>query len=315
MASAAGSGSSGDLFFEPCTGFRGARDGLVFKLGPKGLGYYADSLPGAHGASQIGELRPKLPEGWRHCPSLRQVKLQVHKNLGAGLSLDTVDFGFAVSAVDPEPGQDLHCGDVIVAIEGRPLCGLSAPQMQASFLKRKADGARLQVASKSELEHLITLDPSVIEGWDAQHQRSYFFSKKTGKSAWIREELQADVKSSSPSKPVAPGQPAAGNFDIATFLTHGYSAPKAVQARKKRKEPEKPNDKNESDRARDERKRWDDWNAGEKGGYTEQFFEKYKNCQSNPQKPKEDKRLEGSVGPGQGMEYMAAWTGSKNSFN
>eukprot|EP00434_Breviolum_minutum_P042196 symbB.v1.2.037543.t1/scaffold5571.1/size28630/6 len=65
-----------------------------------------------------------------------------------------------------------------------------------------------------------------------------------------------------------------------------------------------------------ERKRWRDWNEGGKGGYTEQFFDRYKGTRlEEPNKNKYDKRMKGSVGPGAGMEYMARWTGSKNSFN
>eukprot|EP00435_Cladocopium_sp_Y103_P055003 s444_g18.t1 len=65
-----------------------------------------------------------------------------------------------------------------------------------------------------------------------------------------------------------------------------------------------------------ERKRWRNWNEGGRGGYTEQFFDRYKNVRmEEPNKNKYDKRMKGSVGPGSGMEYMARWTGSKNSFN
>jgi len=76
-------------------------------------------------------------------------------------------------------------------------------------------------------------------------------------------------------------------------------------AKKKKKTVEKTNEKDESDLARAEKERWNEWNAGDKGGYTEQFLNRYKNCTSWESKPKKDKRLKGSVGPGNGNEYIA----------
>jgi len=308
VAASADSAAGGRHFFEPADAFDGARDGCVFKLGHLGLGYYVDAAA-AKADSQLEELRPRLPERWRNCTSLRQERLRVHATSGAGLSLQHSQFGFAITSVDEDPGQGVGAGEVVVAVEGRLLAGLSAPQMQASFQKRRVDGARLQVASLAEVERLNSLDPSIVECWDAQHQRVYYFNKKTGKSGWTVEDVQ-EVEAASAPASQAP-------IDIANFLSHGFAKPREPPKPKKRKiDPKATADgKDESDLAREERKRWADWNAGERGGYTEQFLDKYKNCQSNPAKPKKDKRLQGSVGPGQGMEYMARWTGSNNSFN
>jgi len=303
--------------FESAQTFDGPREGCVFKLGHLGLGYYldvrADTAPLAE-RQQLEELRPRLPERWRQCTSLRQERLNVDPDAGCGVSLEHSEFGFAVSRVDDTPGQDLGKGDVIVAVEGRLFAGLSGPQMQASFQKRRLQGARLQVADLAEISRLSKMDPAIVECWDAQHQRNYYFHKKTGRSAWSIEELEpSDAASSSGAAEKAPPP-----IDLASFLSHGFAKPKDLP--KARKSKAKANaaagtGHDESDLAREERKRWADWNAGERGGYTEQFLERYKGCQSNPNKPKEDKRLKGSVGPGQGMEYMARWTGSNNSFN
>merc|ERR1711972_980554 len=132
------------------------------------------------------------------------------------------------------------------------------------------------------------------------HQRVYYFHKKTGKSGWTMEDLLEPASASSaPASNQAP-------IDLANFLSHGFAKPKdpPKAKRKKAQASSAASAKDESDLAREERKRWADWNSGEKGGYTEQFLERYKGCRSNPAKPKEDKRLKGSVGPGQGMEYM-----------
>lgn len=296
--------------FEPAFSFTGSRPGWAFKLGPQGLGYYFDPVQ-----TLIPELKPKLPERWREVP-LREVRLNVHPDKGAGLSLAHSDFGFAVEKISDNPGQILQNGDVIVAVEGRLLAGLSAPQMQASFQKRCAQNSRLAVAVLSEAKRLSERDPSIVDCWDAQYQRTYFFHKKTGKSAWTVEELQT---SSQPSEVDCSKAP----IDLASFLMHGFQAPQEPP-KKKTKTKSKTDaaaatagalGKDDSDLARDERKRWADWNEGGRGGYTDQFFSKYRNCHAFEGKVKKDKRLEGSVGPGQGMEYMARWTGSKNSFN
>merc|ERR1719356_1842998 len=36
-------GAEGRMFFEPASSFQGARPGFVFKMGPRGLGYYRDA--------------------------------------------------------------------------------------------------------------------------------------------------------------------------------------------------------------------------------------------------------------------------------
>lgn len=279
------------------------------------MGYYVD-IAGDSSASSSGgkldEFRGSLPEKWRNCTSLREERLRVTATHGAGLSLEKCDFGFSVAGVEAQPGQQLAKGDVIVGIESRVLAGLSAPQMQASFQKRRIDGALMRVAALHELEYLDKLDPAIVECWAAQHQRCYYFHKKTGRTAWTREELEAGAAAAAEAAPSAP-------VDLASFLNHGFAKPKEAPQKKKQKRPTEDeaavHAKDESDLARDERQRWNDWNAGGRGGYTEQFLQRYRNCQSNPSKPKPDKRMKGSVGPGQGMEYMARWTGSKNSFN
>merc|ERR1740121_1862386 len=279
-------------------------------MGHLGLGYYTDTAA-AEADSQLKLVLPQLPESWRNCPSLRQERLRVEPGGSAGISLERTDFGFAVLKVAETPGQAVAKGDVIVAVEGRLFVGLSAEQMQASFLKRKVNGARLQIASLEEVERLSKLDPSIIECWDAQNKRVYYFNKKTAKSGWTPEELQAPVAAAETEQVSKPP------IDLATFLSHGFNAPKEPPKKKKKTAQSAQPDagKDESDLARDERARWAAWNEGGQGGYTEQFFEKYKNCRANDKPSKEDKRMKGSVGPGNGMEYMARWTGSKNSFN
>lgn len=316
--------SRGSPQFQAAEAFEGARKGAVFKLGPLGLGYYLD-------ASQtlLPQLRPQLPDRWRNANSLREESLRVDPKDGAGLSLEHSDFGFVVEAVATSPGQDVAPGEVIVAMEGRLLCGLSAPQMQASFQKRRVGGTRMHVASLAELQYLAARDPNIVETWDAQHQAYYYFHKKTGRSSWSRDELEipaapAEAGGSASSTSAAP-------VDLSNFLLHGFAKPKEPPKKKHKPTPaEKAKaaaaeaavadgsgdlTKDESDLAREERGRWNDWNEGGRGGYTEEFFARYKNCTSNPGKALKDKRLKGSVGPGQGMEYMARWTGSKNSFN
>eukprot|EP00928_Gymnodinium_smaydae_P089054 TRINITY_DN73057_c0_g1_i1.p1 TRINITY_DN73057_c0_g1~~TRINITY_DN73057_c0_g1_i1.p1 ORF type:complete len:347 (-),score=76.22 TRINITY_DN73057_c0_g1_i1:51-1091(-) len=304
------SGNSGDVF-EPALSFQGYRKGMCFKLGDQGLGYYTD-----HYQTLVATVRPQLPESWRSC-KLREELLKVDPACGAGLALTHSDYGFAVEKVAEQPGQNLEVGDVVVAVEGRLFVGISGPQMQASFQKRRVDGARLTVASLEEVRYLATRDPNVTECWDATNQTYYYFNKKTGKSSWVREEVEEAAAASSSSAANVSAAPASGPapVDLANFLSHGFNAPKEQQAKKKRKAKDEGPKKDESDLAREEKGRWDEWNSGERGGYTEMFLRKYKNCTSYPVKPKEDKRLKGSVGPGQGNEYMARWTGSKNSFN
>jgi len=308
-------GSSGSSatpsFYEPAEAFSGARPGMCFKLGHLGLGYYKDTV-GEQADDQLEAVRQQLPETWRAADSLRQERLRVDPEAGAGLSLTRTDFGFAVAGVSDNPGQEVREGDVIVAVEGRLFVGLSAPQMQASFQKRRVNGAKLQVADLAQVEKLSKMDPNIVECWDAQNQRVYYFHKKTAKSGWTQEELQAPAAA---EKEKASGPP----IDLASFMSHGFGASKEPAKKRMKKKPDSAIPahvgKDESELAKEERERWKAWNDGGQGGYTEQFFEKYKNCQSNPAKPKKDKRLDGSVGPGQGMEYMAKWTGSKNSFN
>lgn len=74
---------------------------------------------------------------------LRQVRLRVHPESGAGLELTAVAAGFRVDHIEPYPGQDLQVGDVIAAIEGRSLAGLDQESMEDAFGERFSDGALL----------------------------------------------------------------------------------------------------------------------------------------------------------------------------
>lgn len=300
--------------FQAAESFQGARPGYVFKVDKHGLGYYLD--PVQVNRSIWDDVVSKLPETWRDTPH-REEQLRVSQQQSCGLSMSHSDFGFVVDKVEDEPGQKLHKGEAIVAIEGRLLAGLSAPQMQASFQKRRVDGARLYVVDLAKAEELSRRDPNIIEMWDPVKQHNYFFHKKTGKSAWTLEELQpapSTSTSTSASSEKRKADASQAPIDIAHFMQHGFAKQKE-QPKKKAKAKADETDRSESDLAREERARWRNWNEGGTGGYTQQFFDRYKNCRAFDPKPKEDKRLKGSVGPGPGMEYMARWTGSKNSFN
>jgi len=316
MAQAA---ASGENDFQASETFQGERPGFAFKMGPRGLGYYYDAVQGSR--SFWDQVVSKLPETWRDAP-FREVILRVHPEKGCGLGMAHSEFGLAVETVEEVPGQELHPGEVIVAIEGRILAALSAPQVQASFQKRRLDGARLFVGNLAQVKDLSKRDPNIIQMWDPLKKHNYFFHKKTGRSAWTMEELlpPATEGESGPSGSAADEQKSAqAPVDLAHFLQHGFAKQKEPPKKKKPKAkaaPKEGEEKDESDLAREERKRWREWNEGGKGGYTEQFFERYKGTRlEEPKKDKYDKRMKGSVGPGAGMEYMARWTGSKNSFN
>lgn len=303
MAEATG----GNSFFEYSPAFTGERPGYVFKLDHMGLGYYKDPLQ-----TLIPQVREQLPQVWRET-ALREERLKVDPDAGAGVALEPCEFGFMVTGVDPNPGQDLAAGDVIVAVEGRMFVGISGDQMKASFLKRRADGARLAVARLEEIKERSLSDPSIIEGWDARNGCKYFFSKKSGLSAWSIEELRKKEapKAKEEEGPKAP-------VDLNHFLQHGFTQPLESEQdrnKKKRKKDEGDLVKDASDRARDEKGRWNDWNEGGRGGYTEAFLMKYKNVRAFEPEVKPDKRLKGSYGPGLGMDRFEKWTGSKNSFN
>lgn len=294
-------------FFDPCPSFIGERPGYVFKLDHMGLGYYVDPLQ-----TLLPKVKEQLPERWREC-SMREEKLKVDPTAGAGVALEPCEFGFLVERVNEEPGQNLTKGDVVVAVEGRMFVGISGDQMKASFLKRRVDGARLAVVRLEEVTQLNALDAAVIEGWDARNGCKYYFSKKSGLSAWSLEDLKAKEapKAKEEEAPKAP-------VDLQQFLLHGFNKPlesEQDKIRKNKRKKETAAGKDESDLARAEKSRWNDWNEGGTGGYTEAFFAKYRNCQAFEKAPKADKRLKGSVGPGLGMDKFEKWTGSKNSFN
>lgn len=59
-------------------------------------------------------------------------------------------------------------------------------------------------------------DPNIVEMWDHVKQHSYYFHKKTGRSAWTPEELKKTMEKEKEKekKPQAP-------IDLAHFLQHG----------------------------------------------------------------------------------------------
>eukprot|EP00439_Symbiodinium_sp_Y106_P051898 s5187_g6.t3 len=253
--------------------FQGARPGYVFKVDKHGLGYYLD--PVQVNRSIWDDVVSKLPETWRETPhreargmgkggACRLAEKLVLKGATArgvseqqscGLSMSHSDFGFVVDKVEDEPGQKLQKGEAIVAIEGRLLAGLSAPQMQASFQKRRVDGARLYVVDLAKAEELSRRDPNIIEMWDPVKQHNYYFHKKTGKSAWTLEDLQpapstSTSASSEKRKAEAPSQ---APIDIAHFMQHGFAKQKEQPKKKaKAKGAVDETDKSESDLAREE---------------------------------------------------------------
>lgn len=309
VAVMASKSEGGTPFFDYSPAFAGERPGYVFKLDHLGLGYYLDPLQ-----TLLPQIRTELPERWRNTP-MREERLKVDPICGAGVALEPSDYGFLVTKINAEPGQNLTDGDVIVAIEGRQMHGISGDQMKASFLKRRADGARLAVVrledAKAHADQF--LGASIIEGWDAKNGCKYYFSKTSGLSAWSIEDLKKKEapKEKEEEAPKAP-------VDLQHFLQHGFMQPlesEQDRIRKKRKKDDPNLVKDESDLARAEKSRWNEWNEGGTGGYTEAFFAKYRNCQAFEKAPKEDKRLKGSVGPGLGLDRFEKWTGSKNSFN
>jgi len=300
------SSSGGRPFYEYSPTFAGERPGYVFKLDHMGIGYYLDPVQ-----TLLPKVKAQLPESWRDCP-LREERLKVDPEEGAGVALEPCDYGFLVERVEDRPGQNLTAGDVIVAVEGRMFAGISGEQMKASFLKRRADGARLAVVRLEDAKERASKDAAVIEGWDARNGCKYYFSKRTGLSAWSLEEL----KQKEAPKEKAEEAPK-GPIDLNHFLQHGFGQPLESEQDRNKKKRKKESEivKDESDRARDEKSRWNDWNEGGRGGYTDAFFARYKNVRAFEPAPKKDVRLAGSVGPGLGMDRFEKWTGSKNSFN
>merc|ERR1739848_280196 len=133
----------------------GARPGYVFKLDHMGLGYYLDAAQ-----TLLPKVREQLPAAWRET-GMREERLKVDPEHGAGVALEPCEYGFLVEKVELEPGQNLMAGDVIVAVEGRMFVGISGDQMKAPFLKRRADGARLAVVQLHEVKALALKDPSI----------------------------------------------------------------------------------------------------------------------------------------------------------
>eukprot|EP00913_Durusdinium_trenchii_P011094 g10416.t1 len=175
-------------------------------MGPKGLGYYLDAKQGTK--SFWAEAIAQLPETWREAP-FREARVQsdacrgVHAEKGCGVGMAHSAFGLVVETVDEVPGQDLQPGEVIVSIEGRVLASLSAPQMQASFQKRRLDGAKLLVGNHTQVKELSQRDPNIIQMWDplkkawarARARLSVLWCSHTASHA-LREESMADVRQS-----------------------------------------------------------------------------------------------------------------------
>ena len=98
----------------------------------------------------------KVPE----VVSCRQVDLRVDKERGAGLELETDPHGFLVESVDPEPGQDVQAGDVILEIDGVPLWGnLDEDTLADAFGSRFGNGARLRIAPKKAVRGHPVIQP------------------------------------------------------------------------------------------------------------------------------------------------------------
>jgi len=124
-----------------------------------------DLLP--EDAPRAGEAAKPCPseplgDGYTELPSappsgsgglLRQGRLHVHSDLGAGLTLVACECGYLVSHIS-EPRQcDLRRGDVIVAIGGAVLLGLEESEVEASFGSEFEDGQLIVVGSYLSLRH------------------------------------------------------------------------------------------------------------------------------------------------------------------
>lgn len=106
--------------------------------------------PGPPGDSPL-ELPSAPPSG----PGglLRQGRLNVHSDLGAGLTLVACECGYFVSRISG-PGQfDLRRGDVIVAIGGAVLLGLEESEIEANFGGEFEDGQLIVMGTYLSLRH------------------------------------------------------------------------------------------------------------------------------------------------------------------
>ncbi|CAE7897286.1 unnamed protein product [Symbiodinium sp. KB8] len=82
-----------------------------------------------------------------HFPSVsreREVRLRVAES-GAGIDLTPSDRGFQVDHVEEFPGQDFSAGEVILAINGHKLSGLSEDEVEETFGAHFGDGAVLMI--------------------------------------------------------------------------------------------------------------------------------------------------------------------------
>jgi len=76
----------------------------------------------------------------------REVRLRVAES-GAGIDLTPSDRGFQVDHVEDFPGQDFAAGEVILAINGQKLSGLSEDEVEETFGAHFGDGAVLMIGS------------------------------------------------------------------------------------------------------------------------------------------------------------------------
>ncbi|CAE7625685.1 unnamed protein product, partial [Symbiodinium pilosum] len=76
----------------------------------------------------------------------RQVRLRVAES-GAGIDLTPSDRGFHIDHVEDFPGQEFSAGEVILAINGCPLSGLTEEEVEDTFGANFGDGAVLVIGS------------------------------------------------------------------------------------------------------------------------------------------------------------------------
>merc|ERR1740116_395293 len=103
---------------------------------------------------------PEMDQAWLGVRGrLRYGRLNVATATGAGLELSLCNFGYHVNMVDAEPGQpDLCAGDVVVAVAGVLLAGLSADEVRQHFADAFCDGVPLIIGRFSELMLLSPLE-------------------------------------------------------------------------------------------------------------------------------------------------------------
>ena len=89
----------------------------------------------------------------------RKISLRVCPEQGAGLNLEACDQGFFVDGVEDHPGQDgLGSGDIILAIGGISLVGLTEDQVHELFGYAFSHGVALLVGRRSDVGGLSVAD-------------------------------------------------------------------------------------------------------------------------------------------------------------